>query len=260
MRENIVIQLKKNELETLLYLVNFTKSSFSNILKCTVVSLLLGAVYYLNTPRLYEAYVTIKPAMVGGVAVESPEVIIEKINLRLYAQNNKMKCNKYKYTNHKELESLTIISQEESVQKAKTCLEAQLNEISNEQNELAEILIEEKKQIKQMLTEELNEVNQYTNLILEILKKSKEKEIILNYVNKTTDITRYKLKEKIFLIERELDKQASQPLKNLRGEIDVNHNYINKGPMFFLGLSLISGILLGFLFTIIKNLFVQINQ
>jgi len=260
MRENIVIQLKKNELNTLLYLVNITKSSFSNIVKCTVFSLLLGALYYLNTPNLYEAYVTIKPAMVGGVSVESTKVIIEKMNLRLYSQKYNMKCNNYKYTEHEELDSLTIISQEESVQKAKTCLEAQLNEISNEQNKLAELLIEEKKQTKQMLTEELNEVTQHTKIILEILKKSKEKEITLNYVDKAIENTRYKLKEKIFLIERELDKQASQPLKNLRGEIEVNHHYIGKGPMFFLGLSLISGMILGFLFTIIKNLFVQINQ
>lgn len=72
---------------SLIEVLLFLKASGGNIVKSTLVCLLVGGTYYFSVPKMYEASAAIEMTKVAGEPVEAVAVLLEKMKLPLYFSN-----------------------------------------------------------------------------------------------------------------------------------------------------------------------------
>jgi len=251
-------QLNTEELNTLLSIFKITKASIINIVICTILSILCFGVYFYTKTKTYEATANIKAAIVANVFVESPGSILEKIELKIYDTGIPGGCNVLKVKLHKESEIITISSNEKSLQNSKACLETQLTEMARLQNELSKPLIDEKKEKLKVLKEALIDNEKYLKALeiinINEIESEKYRGLIRQKLYKNS------IKEEIIHIERDFHATRTHPLIKLSSEVSVNDQTKNKAPIFFFGISLFLGIIMGLLVTIIKIWFAQFKK
>ena len=144
---------------SLIDILIFLIASGGNIVKYTLVCLVLGGAYYFSVPKMYEATATIAMATVAGEPVEAPAVLLEKMKLPLYFApatlqacgsdgqlNSQAKfVDKIKPTINKSAPLVSFATQAQSTQEAKACLSAVVAELNSNQAEIAKQLLDQKK-------------------------------------------------------------------------------------------------------------------
>ena len=154
---------------SLIDILLFLKSSINNIAISIIGCLVIGASYYLFAPNVYEATANIQMAQVAGNSVESPTVLLAKIQLPLYFSQkaweacgtneqttpSKKLAEKIKPVLNKSAPFLAFTVQGETTQEAKECLNAVIADIQAKQAEIASPILEQKKIQLQQLNEKL---------------------------------------------------------------------------------------------------------
>jgi len=153
----------------LIDIVLFIQSSYGNIVKSVVITLVVGASHYLSTPSVYEATANIQMAQVAGNPVESPSILLEKIKMPLYFSQpvwdacdthedltpSRKVAEKIKPLLNKTAPFIAFSVQSKSTQEAKECLNAVIAEIQIKQAEIATPILEQKKTQLEQLNEKL---------------------------------------------------------------------------------------------------------
>jgi uncharacterized protein involved in exopolysaccharide biosynthesis len=202
---------------SLLYIVDFFRESWKQILVSGIVGGTLGVGYALISPSIYQATANITVAKVAGSDVETPSVLVEKLKMPMYyTQSTFTACNVMdrsepgdaiakglKPTLLKNAQMISITYKEKSTEDAKKCLEGVLSDIRTNQNILAKPILE-------------NKNNQLTNLKQKL--ESAEKFLkILRTKNPNFDFSDSKFSASLLLLATTLNKENE--VNDLRTQI-----------------------------------------
>lgn len=246
----------------------FIKSSYGNIVKSIITTLVVGASYYLFAPSVYEATANIQMAQVAGSAVESPTILLEKIKLPLYFSPtvwnacdthedltpSRKVAEKIKPVLNKSAPFIAFTVQGKSTQEAKECLNAVIADIQIKQAEIAKPILEQKK----IQLEQLNEK----------LKLAEETSKFFAPIKLTENFPDNQFASRALILSTTLGN--AREIKDLRNAInDIEISLIephtkstflptpmyapefatNKRPIFTIGICLMLGIFIGLLIT-----------
>jgi len=272
MNEQKQLQAEADEI-SLSDILFFLKVSGYNIIKCTLVSLLAGCVYFFSDPKIYEASVTIEMAMVAGEPVESPAALLEKIKLPLYfstevlqacGSDNRLSSqakfvDKIKPSINKSAPFLTFVTQAPSSEEAKACLNAVTAHISNKQDEAAQISIFRHEQKIQRLKEQSKLTEKISNNLPFLVERNASDALILNglvgkYIGLLKNIEiQNDLQLRIIDLENDLvpPKTRATALASTVYSPEVS---VNNRPLFTLGFCLSFGVFFGLLVTAVQRM------
>ena len=261
------IQAEDDEI-TVIDILLFLKASGGNILKSTCVCLLAGGAYYFSVPKMYEASATIEMAMVAGEVVETPEVLLEKIKLPLFFSSMALHAcgsdtdlnshtkfaDKLKPTISKSAPLISLSAQALSTQEARACLNAVISEIQKSQNNLANPVIEQKKQKLAVLSDQLKVAKEMANICTSTMANNNVTDTyfaVLAFVMSACKVNSSEISDlriKISDLENVMIPPNTQPpaLAALMYSTEVS---TNKRPLLTLGCSLALGLFLGLLIT-----------
>jgi hypothetical protein len=141
---------------SLLDIVDFFRESWKQIVVSGIIGGSLGVGYAFITPSKYQATANIQVGKVGGVDIETPNILLEKLKMPMYyTQITFTACevlenkepgnaitNNIKTVILKGAPIISISYKNESVDLVKKCLDGILNEIRTHQNVLAKPVLE----------------------------------------------------------------------------------------------------------------------
>lgn len=247
----------------------FLKASGRNVFISTIVCLLVGVAYHLAVPNMYQATATFQVAIVAGVVVETPAVLLEKIKLPLFFSSAALQAcgsdgdlsshtkfaDKLKPTLNKSAPIISISAQSHSTQEARGCLDAVISEIQKYQNDLADPVIQQKKQNLSQLIDQLK-LTEYMDKSFKTIESNNNVTDNAHYYarslemsSKLANVSEMRdLRRKIFELEVELIPPKTQ-LLSLVAPIYAPEVSNNKQTVLTLGLSLALGVFLGLMVT-----------
>jgi len=275
MNQEKQLQVKENEI-SLIDIFLFIKASIGNVIKCTLGCLLACGAYYFSVPNVFEASATIEMATIEGEPVEAPSVLIEKMKLPLYFSTATLQScgldgelssqskfvEKIKPSINKSAPFVSFVTQAQSTQDAKACLNAAIAEVSSKQDEIAKPLLVQKKQKIERLKEQLV-INEE---IFKTFTASKAK-------NNTTDspctlrsitsppsaIEINNLRAQIIDLENNLSLTNTRPV-TLVGSVYAPDVPVAKRPFFTFGLALALGVFTGLFITLVMQVLLDIRK
>jgi len=267
MTEQEKLQAEDDEI-SLIDLLLFLKASGGNILKSTCVCLLAGGAYYFSVPKMYEASATIEVATVAGVPVETPAVLLEKMKLPLYFSPATLQAcgsdgglssqakfvDKIKPSINKSAPMVSFVTKAPSTQDAKACLNAAIDEVSNNQDAIAKPLLLQKKQKLQQLGEQLKLTEEIRKTITAPKGNSNVSDAQFSartlYISfSTANATEINdLRSQISTLENVLIAPQTHSVV-LASSVYAPEVFVNKRPLFTLGICLALGMFLGLLVT-----------
>jgi uncharacterized protein involved in exopolysaccharide biosynthesis len=164
---------------SLLYIVDFFRESWKQILVSGIVGGTLGVGYALISPSIYQATANITVAKVAGSDVETPSVLVEKLKMPMYyTQSTFTACNVMdrsepgdaiakglKPTLLKNAQMISITYKEKSTEDAKKCLEGVLSDIRTNQNILAKPILENKNNQLTNLKQKLESAEKFLKIL-----------------------------------------------------------------------------------------------
>ena len=261
-------QIKDDEM-SLLDILLFLKDSVRNVFISTIVCLLIGAAYFLAMPKVYVASATIEMAIVAGEMVEEPISLYEKIKLPLFFSATTLHAcdsneehskqdsfaEKLKPILNRATPLITFTFQAYSPEKAKTCLEAVIDDIKKYQNEKARPIIEREKQIIAEFKDQLKYELDLNKLYLPL----KEDEINHNYNVKNLIAVLVNTKEINDLKQKINRYENNLKYPKTKDTTTVNSIYapkveVNKRPLLITLFFLIAGVVFGLLITITQKI------
>jgi Chain length determinant protein len=264
---------------SLIDILIFLIASGKNIVKSTLVCLALGGAYYFSVPKMYEATATVAMATVAGDPVEAPAVLLEKMKLPLYFApatlqacgsdgqvNSQAKfVDKIKPTINKSAPLVSFSTQAQSTQEAKACLSAVIAEVNSMQAAIAKPLIDQKKQKLSQLSDQLklaedmakNFPTTKSNIGSSDTQFSSRTLAMSSTLANATEMN--DLRKEINNLESSLIPPQTQPL-SLVAPLYAPEVYINKRPLFTLGLCLGLGVFLGLLVTGLMRVVTEIRR
>ena len=261
-------QIQAEDCIELIDILYFLQVSFGNIIKSTLACLLAGGFYFYFIPKKYEASATIEMARVAGEAVENPTILLEKMKLPPYFSTvTHQSCglggeaalsgkffDKIKPSINKSAPMVSFVTQAQSTQEAKACLNAAIADVVKNQDAIAKPLIELKQRQLQKLREQfsLYEENHTTRSATKVNNNSFNLPysiLILNGIaNLVNEANSNNLQLQIFTIEYQLTAQQTRPTL-LVNSIFGPEAPVNKQPFLILGLCLALGVFLGLFVT-----------
>jgi hypothetical protein len=272
------IQAEEDEI-SLIDILLFLQASFSNVVKSSVVCLFAGGIQYFSIPRIYEATATIELATVAGEQVEAAATLLEKMKVPLYfSQVTLQACgsdgelssqakffDKIKPSISKSALMLSFVSQAQSSQDAKACLNAVIADVSSRQVAIANPLLDQKKQKLNLLSEQLKIAEEIGKSLTppRINKNPTDTQsttyILLLQLRKSNAIEINDLLLQISSLKFELSEPKTRPT-TLYNSIYTTGAPVNKRPLFTLGLSLALGVFIGLLVTGIMRMAPEIRR
>jgi hypothetical protein len=253
---------------SLIDILLFLKSSINNIAISIIGCLVIGASYYLFVPKVYEATANIQMAQVASNSVESPSVLLAKIQLPLYFSQkaweacgtneqttpSKKLAEKIKPVLNKSAPFIAFTVQGNSTQEAKECLNAVIADIQIKQAEIAKPILAQKK----IQLEQLNEK----------LKLAEETSKVFAPTKLTENFPDSQFASRALILSTTLgNAREIKDLRNTINDIEVSllepHTKstflptpmyapevaTNKRPIFTIGICLMLGIFFGLLIT-----------
>ena len=262
-----LIQAEEDEI-SLIDILLFLQASFSNVVKSLVVCLLAGGANYFSVPKMYEASATIEMATVAGVPVETPAVLLEKMKLPLYFSPETLQAcgsdgglssqakfaDKIKPSINKIAPMVTFVTQAQSTQEAKACLNAVITEVSNNQDAIAKPMLMQIKQKIQLISEQLKLTEEIAKISLTPKGNSKTSEAQFasntlymsfgtTYVTKISDF-----RSQISTLESAMIAPQTRPVV-LASSVYAPEVYVNKRPFITFLLCLALGVFVGLFLT-----------
>jgi len=164
---------------SLLEVVVFFKENYKKILIGGFVGGILGIAYAFIVPPKYQATANIQVAKVASSDVETPNVLLEKLQMPMYySQNSFVSCKVEDSIEHgnaisksikpalaKNAPIISISYKAENVEDAKKCLESVFNDIRVNENEIAKPILEQKKNQLANLKQKLESAEQITKVL-----------------------------------------------------------------------------------------------
>jgi hypothetical protein len=263
---------------SLIDILLFLKASGGNIVKSTFVCLLAGGVYYFSVPKMYEASATIEMANVAGELVESPAVLLEKIKLPLYFSPATLQAcgsdgglsseakffDKIKSSINKYAPFLTFVTKAPSMQDAKACLNAAIADVSNKQDAIAKPLLLQKKQKLQQLNEQLKFAEEIRKNIMSPKgnrsvsdTRFSDRITLLSITASSVEIN--DLRSQIIILESALMAPQTRST-GIVSSVYAQGVFVNKRPLFTLGICLALGMFLGLLVTGVQRVVPEIRR
>ena len=264
---------------SLIDILLFLKSSINNIAISIVGCLVIGASYYFYTPNVYEATANIQMAQVAGNSVESPTVLLAKIQLPLYFSQkaweacgtneqttpSKKLAEKIKPVLNKSAPFLAFTVQGETTQEAKECLNAVIADIQAKQAEIASPILEQKKIQLHQLNEKLKTAEDVSKILAptrltesfpdtQFASRSLMMSTTLGNAREIKDLRNTINDIEVSLLEP-YTKSTYLPVPMYAPEVATN-----KRPIFTLGICLMLGIFIGLLITGINKILPKLNQ
>jgi hypothetical protein len=261
------IQAEDDEI-SIIDILLFLKASFSNVVKSLVVCLFASGIYYFSTPKMYEASATIQMATVAGEPVETPAVLLEKMKLPLYFSPATLQAcgsdggnssqakfvDKIKPSINKSAPMVSFVTQAQSPQEAKACLNAAIFDVSRNQDAIAYPFLEQKKQKLNQLSEQLKiteemgrslhlarinnnqtDTQSTTSLLIMTFRKTN--------INEINDLL-----SQISSLKFDIVEPKTRPT-SIANSVYSSEVPANKRPLFTLGLCLALSVFLGLLVT-----------
>ena len=276
MNQQEQLQAEDDEI-SLVDILLFLKASGGNIVKSTSVCLLAGGVYYFSVPKMYEASATIELAMVGGVSVETPSILLEKMKLPLYfSPVTHQACgsdgglssqakffDKIKPSINKTAPLVSFVTQAPSTQEAKACLNAAIAEVSNNQDVIAKPLLQQKKQKLQQLSDQLKLTEEFGKIIA--APKGNSNASVAQFSAQTlsrsfsTANAIEDLRSQIGTLENALIAPQTHSVA-LASSVFATEVPLNKRPLFTLGFCLALGVFLGLMVTGVQRMVPDIRR
>lgn len=261
-------QIQAEDSVDLINILYFLQVSFGNIIKSTLACLLVGGFYYYFIPNKYEASATIEMARVAGEPVETPAILLEKMKLPLYFSTAAhQSCgfggeaglsvklfDKIKPSPNKSAPIVSFVTQAQSTQEAKACLNAAIADVAKNQDAIAKPLLELKQQQLQQLRAKLSHHEEkYTihsatkvnNNSLNLLFSSL---LLYEIAYMGIEVNLNSLRSQIFTIEYQLTAQQTRPTL-LVNSIFAPEAPVNKQPFLILSLCLALAVFLGLFVT-----------
>ena len=261
------LQAEDDEI-SLVDILLFLKASGDNIVKSTLACLFAGGIYYFSVPKMYEASATIEMATVAVEPVETPAVLLEKMKLPLYFSPATLQAcgsdgglssqakfvDKIKPSINKSAPMVSFVTKAPSTQDAKACLNAAIDEVSNNQDAIAKPLLLQKKQKLQQLGEQLKLTEEIRKTITAPKGNSNVSDAQFSartlYISfSTANATEINdLRSQISTLENVLIAPQTHSVV-LASSVYAPEVFVNKRPLFTLGICLALGMFLGLLVT-----------
>lgn len=244
------------------------KTIGGNIVKSTLICLLVGASNYFSEPNIFEATATIEMATIARQSVEQPDVFMEKIKLPLYFSSEVLQAcgrdselsSSGKFVDtikpflNKSAQYVTFSTQAQSAKEAKACLNLVIAEITSNQDAIAKNVIEIKKQKLNLLNDQIKLAEENLKIIKTQFGINKQlgyqtPGLILGliFINEmAADI--HNLRSAISDLEIALSAPQTHSVKVV-SQIYAEAAPVNKRPFFTLGLYLALGVFCGLLLT-----------
>jgi hypothetical protein len=273
------LQAEDDDKISVIDILLFLKASGGNVVKSTLVCLLVGGVYYFYAPKMYEASAVFGMATVAGEMVETPAVLLEKMKVPLYFSPATLQVcgsdgglisranfvNKIKPSLNMTTQFITIVAQSPSKEEAKACLDSVIAEITSYHDAIAEPLLRLKKQKLQQLSERLKFIEESSKAFLAIknIKSVNEAMIVgksyATILNIEKDIEVYDLRMQVSALESALTTPQTRST-SLFIPVYVKEAPTKMQPAFILGLSLVLGAFLGLLVTWVMRVVPEIRR
>jgi hypothetical protein len=237
----------------------FVKASGKNIVKYTIICLIVGVIYYFSVPTLYLASVRIELAKIDGNYPDNASNVIEKMKLPHYFSTTTLKAcdsdgdleshakffERIKPSKSKFSETVNFATKAQSPQLAKDCLNAVIDEVTRKQNPILEsVLVLRKKKIQE-LSEQLEITENFINTF-PAPKGENNPRTSSFYHHVSHQI--HTLKQQISDLKRYLHEPYTHNV-SIVAPVYSSEVPINKQPLFTLGLCLSLGVFLGMLVT-----------
>ena len=271
------IQAEDDEI-SLIDILLFLQASFRNVVKSLLVCLLAGGAFHFNVPKKYEATATIEMAKVAGEPIETPAVLLEKMKLPLYFSPATLQAcgadgmpssqvnfvGKIKPSANKSAPFVSFFTQAPSVQEAKACLNAVIANLSNNQDAIAQPLLQQKKQRLQQLSEKLKLAEEVQkNMILRKGNGSVSHPQFFAYPSNLTlsffNIEINDLRLQITTLDDSLIAPQTHSLA-LVNAVYAQEGAVNERPLVTLSLCLALGVFLGLLMTGVQRVVTDIRR
>jgi ElaB/YqjD/DUF883 family membrane-anchored ribosome-binding protein len=264
---------------SLIDILLFLKASGGNILKSTCVCLLAGGAYYFSVPKMYESSATIELATVAGEQVETPAVLLEKMKVPLYFSPATLQAcgsdgglsshakfvDKIKPSINKSSPMLSFVTQAPSTQEAKACLNAVIAEVSNKQDAIAKPLLKQRKQKLQQMNDQLK-LREEIGKIFSVPKvNSNASDAQLSARTLSISFSAANAAEindlrfQISTLENALIAPQTRSV-GLASSVYAPDVFVNKRPLFALGICLALGVFLGLLVTGVQRALPEIRR
>jgi len=175
----------------------FLMDSKKNILKSSLVCLIIGTIYYITLPKMYEASAIIKLLNAENETIEPLETLSEQIKLPNYFSKAALQvCNfggnsgefanspdKFKTLINKKTNWLTVKTMAQSKNEASACLTGLIAEIKNDLTKKSNLLIEAKKIRLHKLNQKIQAIEEISNLSISTKEINKKVGGYLYYEN-----------------------------------------------------------------------------
>jgi uncharacterized protein involved in exopolysaccharide biosynthesis len=257
---------------SLVDVLDFFNESRRLIALCVAACLGVAGFLYVFLPNRYEATGTIQMAVIAGQAVETPQVLIEKIKLPLYFSHTTWdKCDtdedltpsrkvaeKIHPILNKTAPFISFTVAGDSVANAKACLEAVVNDVKAKQELLSVPMLQQKKVQLQTLEDKLRQAEEIVKLLGNVQpnlnfkdEKFSASSLVLatklNNQGSITDLTNQIEDLKISLLPPQT--QAT----SLASPIYCPDFPANKRPLLFLAVGLMSGLFAAIAIALLKK-------
>ena len=272
------LQIEDDEI-SLIDVLLFLKASGGNIVKSISVCLLAGGAYYFSVPKMYEASATIEMARVAGELVESPAVLLEKMKLPLYFSPATLQAcgsdsglsshakfvDKIKPSITKSAPMLSFVTQAPSTQDAKACLNSVIAEVSNNQDAIANPLLQQKKQKLQQMGDQLKLREEIGKIfsVPKVNSNASDAQLsarALSISFSTANAAEINdLRFQISNLENALIAPQTHSV-SLASSVYSPEVFVNKRPLFTLGICLALGVFLGLLVTGVQRVLPEIRR
>jgi hypothetical protein len=217
---------------------------------------------------MYEASAAIEMATVAGEPVETTARLLEKMKLPLYFSPATLKAcgtdggpslqakfvDKIKPSINKSAPMVSFVTQAQSSQEAKACLNAAIADVSSKQDAIANPFIEMKKQKFNQLSEQLKILEEIGKGLTfpRIDKNVTDTQLTVNHflatLRKSNAVEINDLRSQISSLKFDLIEPKTRPT-TLLNSVYSTELPVNNRPLFTLGLYLALGVFLGLLVT-----------